>query len=184
VSGHSDWRHCPRCASALATGPWRHEQADVLHCPACGLVIYDNPAPTASALVMRDGMLLLTRRAREPMAGWWDVPGGFVEAGEHPRDAARRELLEETGLEVELGEMVGVFPDRYGDDGVPTLNLYYAARVVGGEPRPADDVSEIGWFPPDRIELDQVAFANGREAIACWRRRSPRAAETGGAGLP
>jgi hypothetical protein len=80
--------------------------------------------------------------------------------------------------------MVGVFPDRYGDDGVPTLNLYYAARVVGGEPRPADDVSEIGWFPPDRIELDQVAFANGREAIACWRRRSPRAAETGGAGLP
>jgi hypothetical protein len=53
---------------------------------------------------------------------------------------------------------------------------------VGGEPRPADDVSEIGWFPPDRIELDQLAFANGREAIACWRRTPPRAPETGGAG--
>jgi 8-oxo-dGTP diphosphatase len=166
VSGHRHWRHCPRCAAALATGPWGHEHADVLHCPACGLVIYDNPAPTASALVVRDGMLLLTRRAREPMAGWWDVPGGFVEPDEHPRDAARRELLEETGLEVELGEMIGVFPDRYGDDGVPTLNLFYAARVVGGEQRPADDVSEIGWFPLDRIQLEQVAFANGREAIA------------------
>ena len=144
----------------------------MLHCPACGLVIYDNPAPTASALVVRDGMLLLTRRAREPMAGWWDVPGGFIEPDEHPRDAARRELLEETGLEVELGEMIGVFPDRYGD-GVPTLNLFYAGRVVGGEPRPADDVSEIGWFALDRIELQQVAFANGREAIARWLGKPP-----------
>lgn len=172
MSRHLGWRHCPRCAGPLVTGPWQHERADVLHCPACGLVIYDNPAPTASALVMRDGMLLLTRRAREPMAGWWDVPGGFVEAGEHPRDAARRELLEETGLEVEVGELIGVYPDRYGDDGVCTLNLFYAARVIGGEQRPADDVSEIGWFAPEQIDLGQIAFTNGREAIAATVRKS------------
>jgi 8-oxo-dGTP diphosphatase len=163
----SDWRYCPRCASGLTFGAVAGEPVEVLHCPACGLVIYDNPAATASALVLHDGRLLLTRRARDPYAGMWDVPGGFIEPLEHPEEAVRRELLEETGLEVEVGELAGIHCDVYGEGGVATLNLFYLARVVGGIERPADDVSEIGWFSASALPpLDQIAFQNGRDAIA------------------
>jgi ADP-ribose pyrophosphatase YjhB (NUDIX family) len=142
------------------------EPNEVLHCPACGLVLYDNPAATASALVVHDGRLLLTRRARDPYAGMWDLPGGFVEPLEHPADAVRRELVEETGLEIEVGELHGIYCDVYGEGGVATLNLFYLARVVGGTERPADDVSEIGWFTAAALPpLKQIAFENGREAI-------------------
>ena len=163
----ADWRYCPRCASGLAFGAVAGEPEEVLHCPACGLVLYDNPAPTASALVLHDGRLLLTRRARDPYAGMWDVPGGFVEPLEDPADAVRRELLEETGLELELGGLFGIYCDVYGEGGVATLNLFYLARVTGGIERPADDVSEIGWFSASALPApDQIAFQNGREAIA------------------
>ena len=159
------WQHCPRCAAPLQTGSFGEHEADVLHCPACGLVVYDNPAPTASALVVRDGALLLTRRAREPLAGCWDVPGGFIEPMELPEQAVRRELLEETGLEVDVGRLLGIHTDRYGD-GAATLNLFYAVTVAGGREQPADDVSEIGWFPLAGLDPAIVAFASGREAIA------------------
>lgn len=166
MSRFRGWRHCPRCAAPLAGGRPRDHQHDVLHCPACGLVIYDNPAPTAGALVVRDGRLLLTRRARDPLAGCWDLPGGFIDPLEHPEQALRRELLEETGLEVAVGAMVGVFTDRYGDDGTSTLNLFYRATVTGGREQAADDVSEIGWFALDTLDLETVAFASCRQAIA------------------
>lgn len=164
----SDWRYCPRCASALAFGAVPGEPTEVLHCPACGMVLYDNPAPTASALVLHDGRLLLTRRARDPYAGMWDVPGGFIEPLEQPADAVRRELLEETGLQIEVvGPVLAVYCDVYGEGGVATLNLFYIARVLGGTERPADDVSEIGWFAASALPApEQIAFENGRGAIA------------------
>lgn len=169
---YAGWRWCPRCRSELTHAPREHEAADVLHCPSCGLVIYDNPAPTASALVVRDGLLLLTRRARPPEQGLWDVPGGFIEPLEHPQDAVRRELREETGLEIGVGPLTGIFTDVYGDGGVATLNLYYAATVLGGDEQPADDVSEIGWFPLDQVPLDEIAFENGRQAIVAFVQKS------------
>ncbi len=172
MSRYAGWEHCPRCRSRLEFGPRAGEGHDVLHCPQCGLVIYDNPAPTASALVVRDGRLMLTRRARPPQEGMWDVPGGFVEPLEQPEDAVRRELLEETGLEIEVGALVGVFTDTYGEGGVATFNLYYAATVNSGVERAADDVSEIGWFPLEDVPLHEVAFANGREAIVTFVRKS------------
>jgi 8-oxo-dGTP diphosphatase len=115
---------------------------------------------------------MLTRRALPPYEGMWDVPGGFVEPLEHPEQAVRRELLEETGLEVEVGSLIGIFTDVYGEDGVATFNLYYSASVLSGDERPADDVSEIGWFELADIPLNEVAFANGREAIVTFVRKS------------
>ena len=143
-----------------------------MHCPACGFTAYDNPSATASALVVQDGRLLVTRRARDPFAGWLDLPGGFIEPGEHPQDAVRRELLEETGLEVEVGALSGIFTDAYGDDGVATLNLFYEARVAGGDAQANDDVSEILWLEPDRIDPERFAFACCRDAIRLAVRKS------------
>jgi 8-oxo-dGTP diphosphatase len=163
------WRFCPRCANELV-----HEHERV-SCPACGFVSHSNSEPTVGALLTDDrGRLLLVRRARDPYAGSWDVPGGFLEEAEHPLDALRRELREETGLAVEPGEFVGVRLDHYGDgpDAPTTLNLYWTARVTGGEPRAGDDAVEIRWFAPDELPHDdEIGFPNVREVLSAWRER-------------
>ena len=159
------WRHCPRCAGALEA-----ERRSV-HCPACGLDVYANPHPAVCALVVDEaGRVLLARRAREPRAGLWDVLGGFMGEDEQPFDTMRRELLEETGLEVEPGEFVATVSDRYGEGGNATLNVCWTARIVGGEPYPADDVSELRWFAPDELPpAEEFAFRNSIELLEAWR---------------
>jgi ADP-ribose pyrophosphatase YjhB (NUDIX family) len=168
VSRFDAWAYCPVCDCPL--GPGAHGAARA--CPRCGFEVYDNPAPTATALVVRDGMVMLTRRANEPQAGWWDLPGGFMEPGETPEQTVVRELAEETGLSVEVGELVGVFPDAYGETGIPTINLFYRATVAGGEELPADDVSEIGWFEPASIDPSSLAFDCCRNALVTFVRKS------------
>jgi 8-oxo-dGTP diphosphatase len=173
VSRMASWRLCPACGGALATGEVAGEDHPRLHCTRCGLVLYDNPAPTASAIVERDdGTIMLTLRAIEPARGMWDLPGGFVEVGEDPEQAAIRELEEETGLAVEVTGLVGIFPDRYGD-GPATLNIYYRARVAGGIAHAASDVAEIRWFSPaDLPARSQLAFVNTADALEAYRASS------------
>ncbi|HST26057.1 MAG TPA: NUDIX domain-containing protein [Gaiellaceae bacterium] len=163
------WRYCPRCAAELEHS---HERVS---CPACGFVSHSNSETTVGALVVDSaGRLLLVRRAHDPYGGTWDVPGGFLEEAEHPLDALRRELQEETGLEVEPDEFVTVALDRYGDgpDAATTLNLYWSARVTGGEPVAGDDASELRWFPLDELPPDEeIGFPNVREVLREWRDR-------------
>ena len=158
-----EWRHCPRCGAAIEPRDGRAE------CDACGYVAYANPAPAACAICLdEDGRILLTRRALEPYKGMWDLPGGFLEEDEHPLDALRRELLEETGLEVEPTEWFGAFMTRYGDEASArhVLNLVWEVRVTGGEPRAADDVAELRWFARDELPpMAEVAMA---EPLAAW----------------
>jgi ADP-ribose pyrophosphatase YjhB (NUDIX family) len=172
VSVHDGWRHCPRCGCGLRFGPVAGEDRDRLHCPGCDLVLYENAAPTASAVVVdAQGRVMLTRRALEPARDMWDLPGGFVEAGEHPEDAVRRELREETGLAVELDGLLGIWCDRYGG-GVHTLNLHYLAHPVSGAQRAGSDVSEIAWFAPESLPArSHIAFENCSAALAEYRRR-------------
>lgn len=163
------WRFCPRCREELRGDERR------LECPACGFVAYANPKPTASALCLDDyGRVLLGRRSIEPFLGAWDLPGGFVEESEHPLEALRRELREETGLEIEPLDFFGVWMDRYGGESTAqsTLNLIWTARVTGGEPAPADDVSELRWFAPDELPPeDECAFEMVGKVLSTWRAR-------------
>ena len=138
---------------------------------------YAHSQPTACALVVDEaGRLLLARRAGEPEPGKWDLPGGFLEEGEHPLDALRRELREETSLEVEPLDFVGVWMDRYGaGDAAPaTLNLYWTARVLAGEPRAADDVSELRWFTPDELPSGEELAFHIADVLDTWRSRPAR----------
>ena len=157
------WKHCPRCSAPLES------DGRTANCSECGYVAYAGPAPTVSALVLDEaGRVLLARRKFEPEAGKWDVPGGFLEEDEEALEGLRRELREETGLEIEPLELAGIWADRYGgsDDATATLNLYWTARIVSGEPTAADDVAELRWFslgdlPPD----DELAFGNIVQAL-------------------
>jgi 8-oxo-dGTP diphosphatase len=162
------WKSCPRCRADLAVAGAKAA------CGACGLEVYANPAPTASALVEDgEGRVLLARRARDPGAGLWDLLGGFMDEGEEPLETLRRELREETGLGAEPGDFVGGLADRYGPEGIWTMNLYWTARLEPGEPRPADDVAELSWFRRDELPpRSDFAFGNTYEALARWRRSS------------
>ena len=164
------WEWCPRCRSEL-----EHAE-DKVTCGACGFVFYANSQPTASAVVRRDnGAILLARRAGPPDEGKWDLPGGFLEEGEHPLDAVVRELREETGLEIEPLELVAIEVDVYGDadDAPATLNLYWTARVISGEPEAADDVSELRWFRPDELPPDDaLAFEVNARVLSRFRMRT------------
>jgi 8-oxo-dGTP pyrophosphatase MutT (NUDIX family) len=166
ASDLASWRACPRCGEAL-----EHEDNSV-RCPACGLSVYANPAPTASAIVLDGrGRVLLARRAVEPGKGRWDLLGGFIDEDEDPLAALRRELAEEIGLDVQPGDFVGGFPDRYGEDGPPTLNLYWTARL-DGEPQPSDEIAELRWFEPEALpDRGEFAFANTVEALQSWREK-------------
>jgi ADP-ribose pyrophosphatase YjhB (NUDIX family) len=166
------WTYCPRCQTGLKGDERRVE------CPECGFVAYSNPVPTATAVVVDDeGRVLLGRRALEPDKGCWDLLGGFVDEGEHPLDAVRRELVEESGLYVEPGEFLGIWMDRYGYDSgaASTLNLYWEARVTGGDERAADDVSELRWFASAEIPWDELAFECNAQVLSAWLARNQNA---------
>ena len=163
------WRWCPRCREELRGDESRVE------CPACGFVSYASSKVTSGALCVDDeGRVLLARRRAEPYVGRWDIPGGFLEEGEHPLEGLKRELREETGLEVEPIELLGIWMDTYGGDSTAeaTLNFYWTARVVSGEPKAADDVDELGWFAPDELPgPDELAFENVPLVLSAWRAR-------------
>jgi 8-oxo-dGTP diphosphatase len=162
-------RYCIRCGRRLRAV--RDKGLRVPGCAGCGWIDWNNPAPTASVLVVDRGRVLLVRRAFAPARGAWDVPGGFVERDESAEAAARREAREEIGVDVRLDGVVGIFPDRYGADRMPSLNIYYLARLCrpNARIRAGDDASAWRWFPLDRVPR-RLAFKNNGQAIrALWR---------------
>ena len=162
------WRFCPVCAGPLRTEPGR------VRCEQCGNEVWANPVPGAQALVEREGRVLLGRRRDDPAAGRWDIPGGFVEEQEHPLDALRRELREETGLEIELVEFLGMWMQPYNDRNV--LSLTWLARPTGGEERAGDDLTELRWFAPDELPgADELAFESYVPILSLWRARHEHA---------
>jgi len=147
-------------------------------CPACGTVHWANAKPCAGAVVTEAGRVLLVRRALEPWSGRWDIPGGFCDAGEHPIDAAIREIGEETGLKADVTGFIGIWMDTYGVPGpgqaeVSTLNIYYHARLAGpNEPRPDPaEVAEVAWFGPEQLPSpEQIAFPCQQvPVLEAWR---------------
>ncbi len=158
------WRLCPRCGNELEPHEHRH-----LACPACGSHYWANSAPAVQGVLERDGRVLLAKRAIEPRAGHWDLPGGFLEEGEEALDGLRREFREETGLEVEPVDWLGVFVDPYDANFV--LGLTWVVHA-DGEPCAADDVAELRWFDPDELP-SEMAFASQERVLRAWAARSP-----------
>jgi 8-oxo-dGTP diphosphatase len=155
-------RHCLACGARLkaVTEEGRRRQ----RCPRCGWMFYDNPVLAAAALIRGPRGILLTRRGRPPYAGTWDLPGGFLEAGETPDRGLVRELREELGVHGTLTRLLGFFPDRYGPGGFPVLAIVYAARLSGA-PKARSDVAEVRWFRAGAIPWRDIAFPSMRQAL-------------------
>lgn len=159
-------RHCLACGARLRAA--RVQGRHRLRCPRCGFIHYDNPVPAVIAIVARRGRLLLARRAAPPYAGWWDLPGGFMEAGELPPETLDRELREELDVGMARARLVGFATDRYGPSGFRVLTTVYEVTPTSLRIRPADDVAEARWFPLSAIPWARVAFPAMRRLLRRW----------------
>jgi ADP-ribose pyrophosphatase YjhB (NUDIX family) len=168
--GVPDWlepmvRFCSRCGTELRFGPIEGEERDRLACPSCGFVFYVNPRLVVTTLPINDrGEVMLIRRGIEPGYNMWAQPGGFLEIDETVRDAAIRETLEETGLRVEPGLILGL----YSRVQAAVVVVAFEARIVGGEPLVTHESLETRPFAPDAIPWDAIAFETSVRAISDW----------------
>ena len=166
----AQFRCCPRCGAAL-TAPG----ACPLVCAACGFAYYFNPAVSAAGLLLRgDGQGLFIRRGHEPGLGRLAFVGGFVDAGETPEEALRREVREEVGVELDAIDYLGSQPNTYAYRGVTyhVVDLVFIARIVeGSQPRAIDGVEAIEWHDPLALDPARLAFASMTWALAVFQRQ-------------
>jgi 8-oxo-dGTP diphosphatase len=152
-------RFCSSCGGRLGEAAGAGEPQS---CEGCGRSHFRDPKVGVGVVVRDDlGRLLMVRRGVEPGFGKWALPAGFLNADEDPREAARREALEETGLDVIVGAVIDVYPGEPGS-GV-TFFMSFAAEIVGGTLCAGDDATEVGFFARDN--LPEVAFASTLSAI-------------------
>lgn len=163
--------YCSRCGVELLYGAVDGEDRDRSRCPSCGHIAYVNPRLVVTTLpVTDDGRLVLLRRGIEPGLGAWAQPGGFLEVDETVGEAAVRETLEETGLMVRPGEIVGLYTRL--EAAVVVLAL--EARVVGGTPSRTPEALEVAMFTADEIPWSGLAFKTTYWALVDWlERRHP-----------
>lgn len=148
-------KFCPWCGEPLSTRS--EEGRDRLYCEAEERFLYENPVPASTAVVFDDeGRILLVLRNREPGAGEWSLPGGFVENGESPEDAAKRELQEETGLKAYGPALIDVIYQESVFYGTCLLIIGYSFEGFTGEIAAADDASDARFFPIH--DLPPLAF--------------------------
>jgi ADP-ribose pyrophosphatase YjhB (NUDIX family) len=158
---------CPHCVGT-------DEQPIV--CDRCGWRWYANPRPAAAVLLERTDAgstsLLLLRRAVEPGLGAWDLPAGYLDPGESFEQAARREAREESGIEVELVELTGV----YHSPPANAVTAVFRARAADATTEVALDFesSEHAWVPMAEVGdwLPRIAFGSMASAVADWARRT------------
>ena len=159
---------CSRCGAALRLGPLPAEDRDRLACERCGHITYVNPRLVVTTLpVTEAGEVVLLRRGIEPGRGLWAQPGGFMEIDETVHEGAIRETLEETGLMVEPGAIVGL----YTRPEAAIVVIAFEARIVGGAPTVTSEALEVKPFAPEAIPWPEIAFRTSLWALRDWVRQ-------------
>jgi ADP-ribose pyrophosphatase YjhB (NUDIX family)/ribosomal protein S27AE len=162
-----EYRFCPRCGGRLELRRIKAGEPGRLVCRECGFVLYLGPKLVAGALFELDGGIVLIQRAIEPGYGKWTFPGGFVERGERAEAAAEREVLEESGVEIEVTEIVGL----YTYEGQLPAIAVFAARAIGGEPAPLDETMAVRSFPRDCLPWSEMAFPSTEHTLKDYLRK-------------
>ncbi len=140
------------------------EGRDRLVCENCGFIFYQNPVPAAAVILQQNRRILLVKRKFEPRAGEWSFPAGFVEWGEGPEQTAIREVQEETGLNVAVRSLYGVYRGQdYPDHEI--LLVVYRGEILGGKLQPGDDALEAQWFDLAHLP-ESIAFRLHRNILA------------------
>ena len=154
-------KYCQRCGGTMVDRTV--ERKFLRACPACGFIAFQDPKVAAAVLVVLDGGLVLVKRGVEPERGRWAFPSGFVDRGESVEDAAAREVKEETGLDVRITGLVGI----YSETGSPVILAVYSAEVTGGNLAPGHDADESATFPIS--DLPSLPFPHDNQILQDWR---------------
>lgn len=157
-------RFCMNCGKELVTRPSRSGQALRQTCPSCKRTFYDTPYIVAATLPISDGRVILVRRATDPGSGLWSYAGGYLEEGETLENAALRETREETGLEVNLTGLLGV----YSRPGGRTVTIVFEAAASGENWQCGPEVSEISAFSANEIPWKELAFWTATYGLQDW----------------
>ena len=165
----SSFKYCPKCRTELALENYNHRRRRI--CPACGFVDFHNPVPAAGAVVVKDGKLLLVRRAENPYKDDWCIPAGYMEWEESPSHCAERELKEETGLEIKATSIFEVYSGT-DDPRTNAVLILYFCEVTGGAPVAGDDAAELRYCSLSEIPKN-IAFEAHRQAIRDLQERFP-----------
>ena len=162
----SKFKFCPKCGNNLVSRRIRTHNR--LVCSSCRFVFYQNPKPAVGIYILDGNKVLLAKRAIDPLKGYWDSVGGFIEEGEDPGEAASRETKEETGLDIESCEILGAGKDKYGEE--DTVVIGFVAKIKSGVPKPSDDVSKLKWFSLNDLP-ENIAFESNKKALELIKRK-------------
>jgi 8-oxo-dGTP diphosphatase len=174
------FRYCPYCASRLQ--PSRPDNCPHLRCQNCSKILYRNPIVGVAVIVLENKQILLVQRSGS-YAGQWCIPCGYVEWDEDVRQAAVREMKEETGLEVDIGSVFTVH-SNFHDPERQTVGVWFWGKRIGGRLLPGSDAKKTQFFslddlplnlafPTDRLVVDQLRQNMGTGEIVTKNRLSP-----------
>ena len=173
-SPKSEFQFCPRCGARLQDRLWRGHERQV--CPDCAFnfSFSRKPAVGVGVIVLEGQRVLLGRRGRRggrQFQDAWCIPCGYVEWGEDVRAAARREFLEETGLEVAISHVYAVHSNFHNPNAF-TVGIWFRATVVSGTLQAGDDLDAAGFFPLDALP-EPLAFPSDRLVLDQLRQEAP-----------
>jgi molybdenum cofactor cytidylyltransferase len=156
-------RFCTRCATPLEIRPVAYDgNREHPVCPSCGWVVWNDPKLAVLTVIPWEGGILLGLRREHPGSGRWSFPSGFVDRGEVVEAAAIREVKEETGLDVDITSLIGV----YSEPGKSVVVIAYAAEVRGGALQADDDLVELRGYDPEN--LPAMAFPHDTQIVRDW----------------
>ncbi len=147
---------CYRCGDSLGRGYPPGDDREREFCSNCGFVHYEHPNIQVAVVVTHKSRMLWIKRALDPRAGFWELPGGFLEQGESLREAAAREVLEETGLRLQLESLelylVGCV------EAVNEVHILFRIEADTDQARPSAEAIDVAWFTADDAPWEDLAF--------------------------
>ena len=162
--------YCPACGSRQ----FEVNNVKSKKCADCGFTYYANPSSATAAFIVRNGCLLVARRAKAPAQGTLDLPGGFVDMDETAEEGMCREIMEETGLEVSRMSYLFSIPNLYEYSGmtIHTLDMFFLVEVPDdAEPLAGDDAGALAWVPLPKVNPRLFGLWSIRQAVSRFLKR-------------